>query len=103
MPTYLPPEPIMPSPRHPAMRIAQLGAGGVLIVGAGVVGPLPGPGGIFLFAGGMVLILRNSHWARRRWARLKRRWPKIGSLVDRAMRRPSAIRRAQRAKAGRLR
>ena len=54
----------MPSPRSPAMRTAQLTAGGLLIVGAGVVAPLPGPGGIFLFAGGMVLILRNSRRAR---------------------------------------
>ena len=91
----------MPAPRHPAMRIVQLGTGGLLIVGAGIVGPLPGPGGIFLFAGGMILILRNSLWARLRWARLKRRWPRVGSLVDRAMRRPSAIRRAARAKAAR--
>ena len=91
----------MPSPRSPAMRTAQLTAGGLLIVGAGVVAPLPGPGGIFLFAGGMVLILRNSRRARWRWARLKRRWPRTGSLVDRAMRRPSAIRRAARAKAAR--
>ena len=83
------------------MRTAQLAAGALLIVGAGVVAPLPGPGGIFLFAGGMVLILRNSRRARRRWARLKRRWPRTGSLVDRAMRRPSAIRRAARAKASR--
>lgn len=91
----------MPSSRTPAMRAVQLGAGGVLIAGAAVVGPLPGPGGIFLFAGGMILILRNSHWARVRWARLKRRWPRTGALVDRAMRRPSAIRRAARDKAGR--
>ncbi|WP_267382092.1 hypothetical protein [Sphingomonas sp. GC_Shp_2] len=86
----------MRPPRHPAMRIAQLVLGGVLIVGAGVVGPLPGPGGIFLFAGGLILILRNSYRAKVRWARLKRRWPRTGNLVDRAMRRPSARRRHAR-------
>ena len=83
------------------MRTGQLIAGGLLIVGAGAAVPLPGPAGIFLFAGGMMLILRNSRRARWRWARLKRRWPRTGSLVDRAMRRPSALRRAERAKAAR--
>jgi hypothetical protein len=85
--------------RHPAMRVAQLSLGGVLIVGAGVMGPLPGPGGVFLFAGGMILILRNSQRARLKWARLKRRWPRTGHMVDRVMRRPSALRRHARAKA----
>lgn len=90
-----------PAARHPAARIAQLTVGVLLIIGAGVMGPLPGPGGIFLFAGGMILILRNSRWAKRRWARLKRRWPRVGNLVDRAMRRQSALRRHARAKATR--
>lgn len=84
--------------RHPALRIAQLVLGIILIAGAVVVGPLPGPGGIFLFAGGLILILRNSRWAQVRWARLKRRWPRVGSLVDRTMRRPSALRRNARDK-----
>ena len=70
----------------------------LLIVGAGLVLPLPVPIGIFLFAGGMILILRNSRKARWLWARLKRRWPTIGSLVDRAMRAPprSAVPPGQR-------
>ena len=84
---------------HPAKRYAQLTAGVLLVIGAGVVAPLPGPGGAFLFAGGMILILRNSHWARQRWARLKRRFPRIGGFVDRALRRGSALRRHARDKA----
>lgn len=84
--------------RHPALRIVQLVAGGLLIVGAALVGPIPGPGGIFLFAGGMVLILRNSRWAQRLFARWKRRWPKTGQVVDLTMRRGSAIRRRARAR-----
>ncbi|MGR6328338.1 hypothetical protein ACU5AX_04680 [Sphingomonas sp. XXL09] len=86
------------SDRHPALRILQLTVGVLLIVGAGIVAPLPGPGGIFLFAGGLVLILRNSRWAQVRFVRLKRRWPRIGGLVDRAMRRRSALRRHARDK-----
>ena len=88
--------------RHPVLRIALLVVGLLLLVGAVVVGPLPGPGGIFLFAGGMVLILQNSRWARFRWARLKRRWPRIGNLADRAMRRKSALRRRARDQAARV-
>ena len=81
------------------MRVAQLTLGGVLVLGAAAVAPLPGPGGIFLFAGGLVLILRNSRRAQVRFARAKRRWPRIGGLVDRTMRRPSALRRHARQKA----
>ncbi|TPG12755.1 hypothetical protein [Sphingomonas oligophenolica] len=84
--------------RHPVSRIVQLVIGVLLIIGAGVIGPLPGPGGIFLFAGGLILILRNSRWARLRFARAKRRWPRIGSLLDRTMRRRSALRRHARDK-----
>jgi hypothetical protein len=85
--------------RHPALRVAQLMLGMILILGAAVVGPLPGPGGIFFFAGGMILILRNSRWARRQFARWKRRWPKTGHVVDLSMRRGSAVRRRARTKA----
>ena len=91
----------MRKPTHPTMRMAQLACGGLLIIGAAIIGPLPGPGGIFLFAGGLVLILRNSHWARVRFVHAKRRWPRIGNLLDRAMRRPSALRRHERAKRSR--
>jgi len=89
--------------RHPLVRLLQLTIGVLLLIGAALLGPLPGPGGIFLFAGGLILILRNSAWAKRRFARSKRRWPKTGQLLDRAMRRPSALRRHARDKAARLR
>jgi len=85
--------------RSPILRIGQLVLGVLLILGAPILAPLPGPAGIFLFAGGMVLILRNSRWARLKWARLKRRWPRAGHFVDRMMRRQSAMRRHERAKA----
>jgi hypothetical protein len=85
------------------MRAAQLALGGVLIFCAALAGPLPGPGGIFLFAGGLILLLRNSRRVRLRFARAKRRWPRLGHLLDRTMRRPSALRRHARAKDARLR
>lgn len=85
--------------RSPILRLGQLLLGVLLILSAPLFAPLPGPAGIFLFAGGMVLVLRNSRWARLKWARLKRRWPRTGHFVDRMMRRQSAMRRHERAKA----
>jgi hypothetical protein len=87
--------------RHPVSRYAQLALGGVLIVAAAAIAPLPGPGGIFPLAGGLILILRNSPGARVRFARAKRRWPRVGHACDVAMRRQSALRRRARARAAR--
>ena len=84
--------------RHPVSRAVQLALGLLLIVAAALAAPLPGPAGIFPFAGGLVLILRNSRRAQLRFARAKRRWPRVGGLVDRAMRRQSALRRHARNK-----
>ena len=40
---------------------------GVLLIIAGfALAPLPGPGGIFLIAPGLALVLKTSVWARRR-------------------------------------
>ena len=89
----------MRRPRHPVIRWLQIAAGLLLWLLVPIIGPIPGPGGVFLFAGGLVLILRNSHWARIRWARTKRRWPKLGNAADRIMRRRSEQRRRARAKA----
>lgn len=83
--------------RHPALRTALMVLGVLLIILSAFVGPLPGPGGIFVFAGGLVLVLQNSYWARVRFARAKRRWPKVGHFADRVLRRQSARRRRERA------
>jgi hypothetical protein len=77
-------------------RLVLVAVGWLLIGITPLVGPLPGPGGIFTLAGGLILILRNSAWARRRYVALKKRWPRTGELCDRAMRRPSARRRRAR-------
>ncbi|WP_231370396.1 hypothetical protein [Sphingomonas phyllosphaerae] len=85
--------------RHPARRYGQLALGGVLLLVAAIIAPLPGPGGIFPMAAGLVLILRNSARARGWFARAKRRWPRAGGIVDLAMRRRSALRRRARDRA----
>lgn len=83
---------------HPMVRIALLVTGLVLLAAAPLVGVIPGPGGVFLAAAGIVLILRNSRWARRRFVRLKAQWPRAGDFIDRILIRGSAKRRRQRAK-----
>ena len=79
--------------RPPIRRIAELTTGFVLIAIAPVLGIIPGPGGIFVFAAGLWLVLRNSCKARRLFVRYKRRWPRVAAFVDRALQRKSALRR----------
>jgi len=84
--------------RSPLVRIGLLVTGILLIAVTPLVGIIPGPGGIFVFAAGLVLVLQNSNWARGRFVRLKRRWPRFGHYADMALRRRSFRRRQQRAK-----
>ncbi|MES2986322.1 MAG: hypothetical protein V4808_00305 [Pseudomonadota bacterium] len=80
------------------LRIGLLITGILLLAVTPLVGPIPGPGGIVTFAAGLTLILQNSNWARGRFVRLKRRWPRFGHYADMALRRRSFRRRQQRAK-----
>ena len=74
---------------------------GVLLIIAGfALAPLPGPGGIFLIAPGLALVLKTSVWARRRYVRFKRWQPKAGKWMDWALRRRSFKRREAMRKAG---
>src|SRR5258708_26353805 len=83
--------------RTESWRWAMLALGVLLMLATIPLGPLPGPGGVFVFAAGLALILRNSAWARRRYVHTKRRWPKVGHYSDMSLRRPSAKRRRARA------
>jgi hypothetical protein len=82
---------------HPATRGALIALGVVLLLVAAAIAPLPGPGGVFFVAGGLILILRNSAWAKRAFTRRRRTWPRLCAFLDRMMRRPSAQRRRDRA------
>ena len=77
----------------PAVRIALVVLGFILMALTPVVGPLPGPGGIIVFAAGLSLVLKYSEWAKRRYVRFKRRHPRKGAWADWGLRRPSARRR----------
>lgn len=61
--------------------------GPALIVVSPIVGLLPGPGGIFVFAAGLGLTLKHIRGSRRIYVRIKRRWPRIGRLSDIGLRR----------------
>lgn len=82
--------------RHPIVRNALLVLGLLLIALTPIVGPIPGPGGIVVFGAGLVLVLQNAGWARKRFARWKRRWPRFGHYCDMALRRRSFRRRRAR-------
>ncbi|TKD50278.1 hypothetical protein [Sphingomonas baiyangensis] len=75
------------------LRIALLATGWLLIAASPIVGVVPGPGGIFVFAGGLVLVLQNSIWAKRQFVGICRRWPRFGVYADRALRRDTVRRR----------
>ncbi|WP_246332106.1 hypothetical protein [Sphingomonas chungangi] len=84
--------------RTHGIRHAIFALGWLLIVLAPLVGPIPGPGGTIVFAAGLALVLQTSPWAKRKYVRAKRRWPRIGSWVDWGLRRKSAARRREREK-----
>ncbi len=79
--------------RNAAIKTGLFVTGCVLLVVAPLVGILPGPGGLFVAAAGLTLILRNSRWAKRWYVRFKRWQPKAGGWFDWGLRRKSARRR----------
>ncbi|MET3827213.1 hypothetical protein ABIC16_002906 [Sphingomonas sp. PvP055] len=90
---------LMRSTRHPMLRLTFFSTGVVLVIASPVVGAIPGPGGIFVFAAGLALVLQNSLWAKKRFVHVKRRWPKVGHYADMGLRRRSAARRRARDRA----
>lgn len=67
--------------------------GVILIILSPVAGVIPGPGGIFIFAIGLALVLKTSMWAKRRYVHFKRWQPKVGRWADWGLRRRSVRRR----------
>lgn len=79
--------------RSPVFQWALFGLGLLLMAVSPVVGVVPGPGGVFVFAIGLALVLKTSTWAKRHYVRFKRRQPKAGQWMDWGLRRRSARRR----------
>ncbi|WP_240309570.1 MULTISPECIES: hypothetical protein [Sphingomonas] len=80
-------------------RMALFVFGLLLMALTPFVAVLPGPGGIFVFAAGLALTLRNSEWAKRRYVQFKRWQPRAGHWADWGLRRGSHLRREARRKA----
>ena len=78
---------------NPVVEWGIFALGVLLLILAPIVGALPGPGGIFVAALGLALVLKTSTWARRRYVKFKRWQPKVGNVADLALRRQSARRR----------
>ena len=87
---------------NPIVEWSMFAAGVLLIIAGLVIAPLPGPGGIFLIAPGVALILKTSMWAKRNYVRFKRWKPALGDWSDWGLRRASARRRAERRKARKI-
>jgi hypothetical protein len=91
---------------NPVVEWALFALGVLLIIAGFLVAPIPGPGGVFLIAPGLALILKTSIWAKRHYVRLKKkrvgfrgRHIVIGEWTDWALRRQSAKRRKELAQA----
>lgn len=74
--------------RSQPFRVFQLFLGGFLMITGPIVGiPTPGPLGILIFGVGFALVLRNSRWARQRYVRHTRRYPRVQRAVNFGLRR----------------
>jgi hypothetical protein len=90
---------------NPAVRMALVVLGVFLIAITPLVGPIPGPGGVIVFAAGLTLVLRYSDWAKKQYVKFKRKHPKKGAWADWGLRRQShrrreALRKAQEEEGG---
>ena len=80
----------------PAVRTGLFLLGWLLIASAPLLGIIPGPGGVIVFAAGAGLVLKYSAWAKRKYVLLKRRHPRKVAWADWGMQRQSAKRRVTR-------
>ena len=69
------------------LRVLAMAVGGVLVLLGVLIAPLPGPFGLPISVVGLMLILRNSYWAKRRFIRLQQARPNWVMPFRRLMRR----------------
>lgn len=72
-------------------KTLALGAGGVLILAGIAIAPLPGPLGVPFTVAGLVLVLKNSYWAKRQFIRAQKKRPKFVYPFRRLMRRKPEV------------
>ncbi|MBD3817627.1 MAG: hypothetical protein IE912_01775 [Brevundimonas diminuta] len=68
-----------------------MAVGFLIIVLGMLIAPLPGPGGVPVIALGLVIVLRNSWWAKRQFIRAQRARPKWVYPFRRLMRKKPEI------------
>ena len=78
---------------HPVVEWSIFVVGVILMLLSPLAGVVPGPGGIFVFAIGLAMVLKTSMWAKRHYVKFKRWQPKAGRWTDWGLRRSSAKRR----------
>jgi hypothetical protein len=78
---------------HPLVEWSIFVVGVILMLLSPLAGIIPGPGGIFVFAIGLAMVLKTSMWAKRHYVRFKNWQPKFGRWADWGLRRESAKRR----------
>jgi hypothetical protein len=76
-----------------AFRWCMLVLGWTLLLCAPLLGPIPGPGPLLILPIALALILKNSLWAKKRYARLARRHPDYANWANWAMRRSKVTER----------
>ncbi len=81
--------------RVPLVRQCLVVLGVVIMALSPLVGAIPGPGGVFVFAAGLSLALKYSGLAKRLYVRFKKRHPNKGRWADWGLRRTSARRREE--------
>ena len=81
--------------RVPVVRQCLVILGVVIMAVSPLVGAIPGPGGVFVFAAGLSLALKYSGLAKRLYVRFKKKHPNKGRWADWGMRRASAKRREE--------
>lgn len=69
------------------LRVLAMIGGGLLVLLGLLIAPLPGPFGLPIAVVGMMLVLRNSYWAKRQFIRMQQARPNWVMPVRRLMRR----------------
>lgn len=67
-------------------RGVMAGLGFLIVVLGVIIAPLPGPMGLPVSIAGLIIVLRNSYWAKRQFIRIWRRHPKWLTPVRRLLR-----------------
>jgi hypothetical protein len=72
-------------------RWALIGLGLAIVALGVLIAPLPGPGGLPVIVVGLMVLLRNSFWAKRQFVRFQRAHPRTVFPIRRLLRREPEV------------